>query len=752
MCVRRARNAVALAGVLLSATSQAAIIRVKANAPGANNGTNWFNAFQSPAAALAAANPGDEIWIAAGTYRLTAQPFQLKSNVAVYGGFSGIETVRDARNWMGNVVVFSGDVQGNDGNNFLNRADNLSPVVIGDNLGPATRLDGITISGGFGPTNGAGLRIVANANLTVANCTFRDNKTTIGFGQNGGGGAYCGSGNPVFLNCLFERNATALEDGAGLYIAQGTALALIKDCRFLENSAGEPSAFSSDVGAGAGCYVRASANIETCLFRGNMAFGGGGAAGTGVGLSATAGALVISGCTFEENVANVTGSGSGSGVGAYISSSSPVSVTNCIFRNNRTTADGSGGGLFMNCSGMTELTNCSFTGNATAYRGGGASLQGGTISLTNCSFANNGNATTDAGGGLYCLGNTGAFWRCIFTGNRADQGGAIHSFSGTPKFESCRIVGNQAVEGGGIFLSAGTVRVANTVIARNSATTGGGIRPSFAGGSSLTVINSTLAANTGAGSAINSTGFNVSVLNSILWSPSPLVVAGGTSSVAYSDVFGGVGGPGNISADPQFRDAASDDYHLRLASPCVNAGNTDPNLPTGDFESDPRTLGAWPDMGCDELYVLRSGPNEVAVLEGDLFGGGIGELLVSDDQYFGAYGDSNTLRCVVGAWIPCPFESAEELAIDFEHSVGREGLSFSVRLFNTVSATFQPVFGGTASTTDHHMSAVLAGAANWIGPDGRVQVRVSWQPVNDEDPSQDGWLHSVDELTVQFVK
>jgi len=67
---------------------------------------------------------GDELWVAAGTYKPTADnsrsaTFQLKNGVGVYGGFAMTETLRSQRNWTANVTVLSGDIgaAGNNGDN-----------------------------------------------------------------------------------------------------------------------------------------------------------------------------------------------------------------------------------------------------------------------------------------------------------------------------------------------------------------------------------------------------------------------------------------------------------------------------------------------------------------------------------------------------------------------------------------------------------------------------------------------------------
>jgi len=61
-------------------------------------------------------------------------------------------------------------------------------------------------------------------------------------------------------------------------------------------------------------------------------------------------------------------------------------------------------------------------------------------------------------------------------------------------------------------------------------------------------------------------------------------------TVRYNDVWGNglnyngpLPGPGSISADPHFVNAAAGDYHLQPSSPCIDTGNPDPayNDPDG---------------------------------------------------------------------------------------------------------------------------------------------------------------------------
>jgi hypothetical protein len=90
----------------------------------------------------------------------------------------------------------------------------------------------------------------------------------------------------------------------------------------------------------------------------------------------------------------------------------------------------------------------------------------------------------------------------------------------------------------------------------------------------------------------------ITVVNSILWGNTPTQVNTGVApSITYSDVQGGHAGTGNINANPVF--LGPGDYHIFLASPCVDTGTPD-GAPADDIDGDVRPQGAGYDMGADE--------------------------------------------------------------------------------------------------------------------------------------------------------
>ena len=79
---------------------------------GTGDGSSWNQAAGDLRDVLLSAQPGDEIWVASGTYRPDEcsdcdqedrdDSFEIPNQVQVYGGFSGTETQRIQRDWINN--------------------------------------------------------------------------------------------------------------------------------------------------------------------------------------------------------------------------------------------------------------------------------------------------------------------------------------------------------------------------------------------------------------------------------------------------------------------------------------------------------------------------------------------------------------------------------------------------------------------------------------------------------------------------
>ena len=102
---------------------------VKYNASGNSDGSSWTDAFTDLQSALAISTYNDTIFVAAGTYKpgtSTSDRFTLPVGGIILGGFKGDENpidqaVIDARDFTANETILSGDVNGNDNPNILDK-------------------------------------------------------------------------------------------------------------------------------------------------------------------------------------------------------------------------------------------------------------------------------------------------------------------------------------------------------------------------------------------------------------------------------------------------------------------------------------------------------------------------------------------------------------------------------------------------------------------------------------------------------
>lgn len=406
----RAAGLAAILAIAATGTADAAVRYVKAGAEG-GDGNSWATAMGDLQAAIDASSAGDEIWVAAGTYKpvslinssvADSRSFIIKDGVSLYGGFAGVETSREQRKlkpggelWdMVNETILDGDdnvpdtweriiVPGttyrysfkltSDNDSHIPGTKNNATHVLYqvDVIKNHTVIDGFTITGGCADTHktkasGGGIYAIGNVSVNacriVENSAYFVNEAFDPINALGGGVYLNGAGEASVSNCYFARNFTTSSYtdgmGGGLY-AQN---ARVEGCRF-EACVGED---------GGGGIYQSNGTVKNCIIIDCYASTGGGLYTTG-------------GSADDLDVTDCRGLNGG---GIAIRDGSTVthaSVWNCYADATEfgDALGGSGGGVYVD--GGTAL-GC-VVWNNTSFNGGGICIRQG--NAVNCTVQHN---------------------------------------------------------------------------------------------------------------------------------------------------------------------------------------------------------------------------------------------------------------------------------------------------------------------------------------------------------------------------
>jgi|GEM_PF-2712384 len=265
-----------------------------------------------------------------------------------------------------------------------------------------------------------------------------------------------------------------------------------------------------------------------------------------------------------------------------------------------------GGAIFSD--GDVKLVNSRFDNNK-AFLGGAIRMQNGNLSMINCEFSDN--LVDRFGGAINTRGTNHYAYNCLFYNNTSnDSGGALYN-------------------------ETGTWHIYNSTFTQNTATTGsaGGIR-------NLGTIDS----------LVNCIVYNNSATISSFNDMSTSAINAGLNNLigiyTGSSLTDGVNG--NISGDPLFVNATTDDFNLALNSPCFNTGNnaelpmdifdidgdsdTSEPLPTDISGIQARSISGTVDMGayeripdvCEDTYPILCGETLTEDITGYLVNFGCG--------------------------------------------------------------------------------------------------------------------------------
>jgi len=302
--------------ILAAFYSNAAVRYVSPLGSGNHDGSSWSNSFPGDMLqdAINGSTPGDDIWVASGTYFTTTGlvrtiSISMKNGVGIYGSFNGTEnSISERILTNGPTSIISGNI-GEPGiidNSFhiihnygLDNSAVIDGFIIRDanDDRPPGLIDGLG-GGIYNDGSGSG----NSCSPVIRNCVIINNHASFGGGifnngyqggisepdilssviafntATGGAGidnfGLGGNASPRIENCVVYAN-TATERAGGMYCwggNNGNANPLVLNTVFANNVAPQGGAIVSDrLNSGSGSSGASNPDFRNCIFKGNEA-------------------------------------------------------------------------------------------------------------------------------------------------------------------------------------------------------------------------------------------------------------------------------------------------------------------------------------------------------------------------------------------------------------------------------------------------------------------------------------------------
>jgi predicted GH43/DUF377 family glycosyl hydrolase len=356
--------------------------------------------------------------------------------------------------------------------------------------------------------------------------------------------------------------------------------------------------------SGGGIYARAQVTIQNCTVMSNTAHDGGG----GIAVEWGSADVTISNTQVLSNSAGSYGGG------IEVNNDAVATIVNSEVISNTATEEG-GGGISIHNRARALVTDSRILSNTLTQGWASAGIVVSDDALAtihsneiawNEGFGNQG----PSGGIRVNARSTVTVVNNHIHSNVVENGdgGALSVDDSVVKVYGNTMTANQARGGGGVLASRSLMTLTNNLIASNI---GEGVIV-WNTGSDIRIVNNTIVSNTAPGIEAADDGVQVLVRNTIIAGNNGGLHNFESSAKITSDHnalwnngwnYGNVTpSTGDIEADPLFMDAANGDFHLRMDSPCVDAGNPNgaPALDIDDTQRD-----AAPDIGAYELVLYR---------------------------------------------------------------------------------------------------------------------------------------------------
>ncbi len=286
-------------------------------------------------------------------------------------------------------------------------------------------IDGGNVTGNTAGREGGGLWNQAGSTMTIRNVDIQFN-TALGDAADDGGGGVFNNGGVIDISdtSIISNFADGMNGSGGGIFNFNAGVITIRDSSIVSNVAS-----------------RAGGGIEDASFVG--------------GATATGTSIAMTGVMLDQNNAGVIDPRRG---GALFSS------------------PGNGGGLHITGAGNVSISDSSVSDNVAGNEGGGLWNATGTLTIDSVTVA--GNESID-GAGVFNDSAVGdvIIVNSTLSGNEASGGGGgLRSEGGNVTLTSVTIADNSADGGGGIDVLDGTVTVGSSIVGTNSAAIGPDIR------------------------------------------------------------------------------------------------------------------------------------------------------------------------------------------------------------------------------------------------------------------------------------